>query len=237
DDRQHTSSDRIGVDTDGDGEIDQFFVDFNYLRRNAIINANAMIALANAPSAPQGLTLTRGENFIALAIEDEQDALAYRVGLRFSGSNDFDSLYTFDSKLDTIRGLPTDIYSFSVCSVDENGIESLFTKEQRLVFTTNTDELSYDSQQIELLQNHPNPFDEATIIGVVVQEKIPSGNASIVVHNLEGKVITKLPIQLKLGVNEVVYDYQYHNYTPGTYAYSLVIDGQYFATKQMIYAY
>jgi hypothetical protein len=30
-DRQHTSEDILGVDTDGDQVIDSFFVDFNYL--------------------------------------------------------------------------------------------------------------------------------------------------------------------------------------------------------------
>ena len=40
-DRQHTSSDVLGVDTDGDGSVDSFFVQFNYLARNAVINGNA----------------------------------------------------------------------------------------------------------------------------------------------------------------------------------------------------
>src|SRR5688572_1478984 len=40
-DRQHTSGDILGVDTDGDALIDSFFVDFNYLSRNATINGNA----------------------------------------------------------------------------------------------------------------------------------------------------------------------------------------------------
>ena len=41
DDRQHTSDDILGLDTDNDGQLDSFFVDFNYLARNAVINANA----------------------------------------------------------------------------------------------------------------------------------------------------------------------------------------------------
>ena len=40
-DRQHTSEDILGIDTDQNGEIDSFFVDFNYLARNSAINATA----------------------------------------------------------------------------------------------------------------------------------------------------------------------------------------------------
>ena len=45
-DRQHTSDDILGVDTDSDGEVDSFFVQFNYLARNAVINGNAAVIAA-----------------------------------------------------------------------------------------------------------------------------------------------------------------------------------------------
>ena len=61
--------------------------------------------------------------------------------------------------------------------------------------------------------------------------------AEIVVHNLEGKELVRSPISLNVGMNEVMYDYFSHQYQPGTYAYSLVIDGDVFETKRMIYAY
>lgn len=236
-DRQHTTRDRIGEDTNGDGVLDEFFVDFNYLRRNTIINANAIASTAMSPVPPQRVSLTKGDDFIVVEIEDERTAPAYKVGIRVLSNNDFDSLYTFTQKIDTIRGLPSDIYQFSAASIDENGIESLFTRERQTLFTTNTEDLAKIKPTVELLQNNPNPFDEATVIGIVVNHQLPKGTAHIIVHDLQGKEIARLPVKLKLGVNEVVYDYQYHNYVPGTYAYSLVVDGQIFATRRMVYAY
>src|SRR5205807_2453494 len=40
-DRQHTSGDSIGVDVNNDGVIDSYYVDFDYLARNTVINGNA----------------------------------------------------------------------------------------------------------------------------------------------------------------------------------------------------
>jgi len=236
-DRQHTSQDRIGEDTNGDGKLDNFFVDFNYLSRNAIINANAIASVAMSPAPPQKISLSKGDDFIIVEIEDERTAPEYKVGIRLLGSNDFDTLYTFTKKIDTIRGLSSDIYQFSAASVDENGIESLFTRERQTLFTTNTDDLKTIQPTVELLQNNPNPFDEATVIGIIVNHQLPKGNAHILVYDIQGKEIARLPVKLKLGANEVVYDYQYHNYVPGTYAYSLVVDGRVWATKRMVYAY
>ncbi len=51
-DRQHTSGDVLGADTNGDGEVDSFYVDFHYLGRNALINANAAVMAAYAPPPP-----------------------------------------------------------------------------------------------------------------------------------------------------------------------------------------
>ncbi|MEN0046733.1 MAG: M28 family peptidase, partial [Bacteroidota bacterium] len=133
-DRQHTIRDRIGEDTNGDGILDELFVDFNYLRRNTIINGNAIASTAMSPIPPQKVSLSKGDDFIVVEIEDERTAPEYRVGLRLLGSNDFDTLYTFMQKIDTIRGLPSDVYQFSAASVDENGVESLFTRERQTLF-------------------------------------------------------------------------------------------------------
>lgn len=51
-DRQHTSSDVLGVDNDTDGSVDSFFVDFHYLARNTAVNAvGAAIAARTASGA------------------------------------------------------------------------------------------------------------------------------------------------------------------------------------------
>jgi hypothetical protein len=102
---------------------------------------------------------------------------------------------------------------------------------------TDTEEALQEQNNIELLQNHPNPFDEATVISVFVTQAISHQEASIVVYSMQGKELARLPIALQPGLNEVLYDYNHHNYVPGTYAYSLVIDGKVIATRQMVYAY
>jgi len=61
--------------------------------------------------------------------------------------------------------------------------------------------------------------------------------AKIVVHDLQGQEIKSFPLELRLGLNEVMYSHTHHSFAPGVYAYSLIIDGQVFDTKKMIYAY
>lgn len=51
-DRQHTSSDVLGVDTDNDNIIDSFFVNFNYLARMAVINGNTSSMIGISPKTP-----------------------------------------------------------------------------------------------------------------------------------------------------------------------------------------
>ena len=65
-DRQHTVEDILGIDTDGDMVIDSFFVDFNYLSRNAIINGNAAAMAALGPIAPLDFDLSEVPNGLAI---------------------------------------------------------------------------------------------------------------------------------------------------------------------------
>ena len=236
-DRQHSMEDILGIDTDGDNILDSFFVDFNYLSRNTIINGNAMSMAALGPITPSNVMAEDVDIGIQLSFEDEQDYGVYRVGLRGFNTNDFDTLITVNETDLLLEDLPTGAYYISVCSVDSNGIESLFAREELVIFTTGTEEFENPDKGITLLQNYPNPFDEATVIGVQVMRPISYKRAEIVVHNLDGKELVRSPISLSIGMNEVMYDYFSHQYQPGTYAYSLVIDGNVYETKRMIYAY
>ncbi|MBM3160699.1 MAG: hypothetical protein FJZ66_05115, partial [Bacteroidetes bacterium] len=87
---------------------------------------------------------------------------------------------------------------------------------------------------IELLQNRPNPFDEATIIGVLVNTNLSYKKAEIVLSDMNGKIIEKLPIELIPGINEAYYEHGYGK--TGTYFYTLVVDGKEVARKSMIFA-
>lgn len=232
-DRQHTMDDVLGIDLDGDGILDSFFVDFNYLARNAVINGNAAGLLGNAPDEIINFSVSRlPNNRVEITVNSAIQHPAYRIGLR-TLSHDFDTIFT-------ITGSNTGIFEynkttfpfqyFTVASVDSFGIESLFSDEKR-VFGVGINDLVKGNQGIELLQNRPNPFDEATIIAVYVHENKKYKSAIIKITDLLGRVIQRLPIQLNQGINEVIYDHGYQ--VEGTFIYSLIIDGQLITSKKM----
>jgi hypothetical protein len=171
---------------------------------------------------------------IILRITEEIDYATYRVGLR-TLTNDWDSVYVMTGNLDTIYPPTADNYIVSVASVDANGIESLFSRE----ITFSNDELSVaenstETKDFDLLQNRPNPFDEATIIGVKVNKSGNYKQAFILIRDLSGREIERLPIQLNNEVCEVVYEHGFAQI--GVYSYTLVVDGKEVATKMMVFA-
>ncbi|NUO01904.1 MAG: M28 family peptidase [Saprospiraceae bacterium] len=231
-DRQHTSDDILGVDTDGDSVLDSFFVDFNYLSRNTVINGIGAAMAAIGPVTPDFQAVKNNE-FATVDITDPLDYNHYRVFVR-STTHDFDTIYTtFEKQL--VFSIPSGIFYVSVASVDANGIESLFSKEvlPGVVSATNEPE-AVILPAVELLQNRPNPFDEATVISFLVNREITYREAVIQVSDLAGKVLWYQKLDLKTGMNEVLYEHGYN--VTGVYAYSLIIDGELAGTRQMIFA-
>lgn len=229
DDRQHTEEDILGVDTDGDMVIDSFFVDFNYLSRNAVINGVAAGLLAIGPEQPDFL-LSVEENSLSVEITKATQYSTYRIAVRTTG-NDWDTVYTTQSLITSIPVTDNIYYYISVASVDEYGIESLFSREDRIIVAVGIEKNTKEKQAIELLQNKPNPFDESTIISVLVNDFKAIKNAFIQVKDLNGKDVKKIKIQLEEGMNEVLYEHGYN--VTGTYIYSLVIDGKVLESKKM----
>ena len=239
-DRQHTMDDLLGIDTDGDNVLDSFFVDFNYLARNAIINGNAMAASAMGPLPTSGILLEEIEDGFYYEIDDPNDYGLYRLGIRSfgNGTNYFDTLLTVTATADSIYGLsPNTLYFFTAATIDSNGIESHFSDEEFENFTSGLENVTPPRRGITLLQNRPNPFDEATSIGIRVEQTVNYQDAYLSISDARGQEIARYDVELNLGLNEVIYEYRYHKFVPGTYYYSLVIDGVLFETKAMIYAY
>lgn len=233
-DRQHTKDDILGVDTDGDLVIDSFFVDFNYLKRNAAINGMAATMLAQGPVRPS-FSAERLEQSIHIIIDDPNNYDHYRVGLR-STTNDFDTIYTIvGSKEATLMTPSNDLHYLTVASVDVLGVESCFTPEQWLA-AVGTGEIEHDSgtKSIYLLNNRPNPFDESTMISFMVNEVIPHEQASIHIYNGSGALLKDIPCTMKEGINEVLYEHGYG--TSGRLYSSLLIDGNIVDSKAMIFA-
>lgn len=235
-DRQHTTGDRLGEDTDGDGILDSFFVDFNYLKRNSVINGVAAGMAAIGPFTPD-FTATYFGDDITVHIEDPHNYGEYRVMVR-KLSNDFDTVITTNET--DITFLDEEFHPFltyvSVASVDENGIESLFTGEVRPSEVNATGEVVNEKKErpIELLQNRPNPFDEATWISFFVHEKQTYRDAYLLISDMKGQEIQRIPVELEIGNNEVIYHHGYNQV--GVYGYSLIVDGTIVDTKRMVFA-
>ena len=234
-DRQHTTNDILGVDTNADLEIDSFFVDFNYLARNAAINGTAAIVAAKGPKQPDFSVATLAGPIIIIEITDQTQYANYRVGLR-TLTNDWDSVYTINGVLDTIYPPQASNYIVSVASVDEFGMESLFSKEINISDAQlSTEELSMNMDfPIQLLQNKPNPFDEATIIGVYVNGTFTYKKAWIQIEDEMGKELERIPITLHAEINEIQYEHGYGK--TGTFIYSLIVDDIRIDSKRMVFA-
>jgi hypothetical protein len=233
-DRQHTSADSLWVDANNDGIIDTFFVDFNYLARNTIVNANAAAMMAVGPQTPDFTVATFPGNLV-ITITQHPEYLNYRVGVRTT-TNDWDSVYTFTGTDTGVITLDSGgHYIVSVASVDSNGIESLFSKELNVtaIAVNGVAPVANTRNAVTLLQNKPNPADMATTIAVEVKDKLNYKEAYIAISDLNGKEIKRTAITLNNGINEITYDHGYN--MSGTFIYSLLIDGKLIESRRMVF--
>jgi len=232
-DRQHTEDDILGVDTDGDNVVDSFFVDFNYLKRNSVINATAAANCANSPKTPSFKIDSLDQDLMRVTITSPEDFPTYRIGLRTT-NNDWDSVYTSTSKNIEIAINDSNAYYVSVANVNEYGIESLFSEEQLLVLTKVSEKSSIKSG-IEIWQNKPNPFDESTIIPVFASEDNEGKKALLQITDLNGNLVFAEEQTLKAGLNEWPY---HHGFGAlGTFVYSVYVNNQLVGAKKMTFAY
>lgn len=233
-DRQHSTRDTLGVDTNSDGIIDSFFVDFNYLARNAVINGNSAAMNAIGPKTPDFTVTQVGPSSVSVEITNQTQYQTFRFAVR-TINNDWDSVYTMTGTLNTIEINPAENHYVSVASVDEFGIESLFSEEKLLSGVNQLPETSKESTKgVKLLQNKPNPFDEATIISVYVGQTQKYKSAFIRITDLTGKFVKDIPIELNEGINEVVYTHGYNML--GTLNCTLIIDDKIIQSNKMVFA-
>ena len=237
-DRQHTSEDVLGADTDGDGVLDSFFVDFNYLARNALINGNALAIAARGVSLPSAnFTAVRTNGILNLTLDNLVDTFTFRLALRTT-TNDWDTVYTCFGNSALVPCNPTGAVYASIAGVNNWGAESLFSVEKIVQTQTSaTEELSREEPEpnIRLFQNRPNPFDEATWISFWVNE-MPAGmpDALVQITDLQGRLIENISVSLQQGMNEVLYTHGYG--VRGTFSYALIIGGKAVDARQMIFA-
>jgi hypothetical protein len=119
--RQHTSADTLGG------------VDFNYLAKNARVNASSVATMALAPVAPKvdlgrGPMLSRGESRYDAAMrwEPSAGATAYRVVWREAWEPDWQFEITLGDVTEyTLSDISIDDYVFGVVAIGPSGHESL----------------------------------------------------------------------------------------------------------------
>ena len=96
------------------------------------------------------------------------------------------------------------------------------------------EQLPVDISPFDLLQNNPNPFDETTTISVRIVKEFEYKEAYIIIRDIQGKEVEKLPIDLSNEVNEVIYKHGYGKV--GVFLYTLVVDGIEMSTERLIFA-
>ena len=234
-DRQHTSDDVLGVDTDGDQVVDSFFVQFNYLARNAVINGNAAASIARGVPAPASFSVTRSGSTVTVEIANPIDTGTYRIALR-STTNDWDTVYTLaNSTLGSFPCNATGAVIVSIASVDNAGVESLFSIE-KIAITSGSSELGTGDEQpnFKLLPNRPNPFDESTLISFWVEQKKHYKKAIVRISDREGRILMDMPVDIQQGMNEVLYTHGYG--ATGLLTCTLMIDGKVVDALTMVFA-
>ena len=89
--------------------------------------------------------------------------------------------------------------------------------------------LTAKKSSASLDQNVPNPFTGSTVIGYNLPEGVSS--AQMQITDLTGKVLAAFPLS---GSGKNALTANVAGYAAGTYCYSLIVNGQLVATKQMI---
>ncbi|MFZ4544601.1 MAG: M28 family peptidase [Saprospiraceae bacterium] len=223
-DRQHTSKDILGLNTNSDPDLDSFFVDFNYLKRNTIINATAVGMAAIGPQIPDLTAIGMGKNSVIVNIVKQTDYKKYRIAVR-SKTNDWDSVYTISGKLqDTLNFATSGNRYFSVASVDDNGIESLFSKEVVVNVTTAINDLTANKRSTYITANTPNPSDEQTLITIFSEKDLSNKSSYLSITDLTGKEVHFMPVTLNANTNEILYNHGFH--ASGIYICTLIVDGK-----------
>jgi hypothetical protein len=232
-DRQHTSGDILGVDTNGDSVIDSFFVDFNYLARNAVINGTSAAMAALTTVAPDFIFSVVESGKIVVTITQQTQYSQYRIAVRVPSHNDWDTLYTMNGIVSDTLTLPAGtIMYISASAVDSLGIETLFSREYNFN-AVSVNEIENSERGIVLLPPSPNPADEGTTLTVLVTGQFRFKNAILKITSVAGKEIECLPVSLHEGINEALY---HHGFSAsGNYIVTLAVDGKVIASTKLIF--
>jgi hypothetical protein len=114
----------------------------------------------------------------------------------------------------------------------EEQLKQIKTLEKMLSASTPGSDLNVSGNSREgfvLQQNHPNPFNTTTVIGLILPDGVKS--ATIMIHDLRG---TELKHVVVKGRGETSVSIEANELTAGMYLYTLIADGQLIDTKRML---
>lgn len=232
-DRQHSTRDILGKDLNGDGILDSLYVDFTYLAHNTFVNAIASINSSSSTIPSPNISVSANNKVTNIQILNPSlQATGYYVGFRKVSSAYFDTIFYSSQPDFQITGLLPGLYYISATAVDSNRWMSMIGQEVQLRITDQVENINSAKQVIELFQNIPNPFDEQTLIPVMVYDQSKIVEAKLILYNSQGIEVKKMKVDLKEGLNEILLDLPYYKGNQDYY-YSLVINGKTWKTLPM----
>ena len=247
-DRQHTSDDVLGVDTDGDAIIDSFFVSFTYLQRNTIINGTMAALGALAPPVPEWELIDDPAGLI-VHITAPQEDVSHRVAVRTGSSFLWENVYRTDTTWFIVPGQEAGtMYFVSVAAVNEEGITGLFSREFFKTSDASTDsapvdDLAFtfncDGSSINNIQNinniefsiYPNPSSGSAVFSLYWPADLPAATATLWITDSRGNMVDKETWTLTAGQQERTYS---GNLPAGMYNCTLLSADKVVAVKRWI---
>ena len=246
-DRQHDIADSLGRWNNTTHAYDSIYLNTDYLARNTLVNANslAMVALGPDTITMTGTLWTANTVRVQFSSSYTPAPPAYRVAVR-SATNDWDTVYSTTGQSAAVFTLPygsNTTFYISAAAVDANGTESQFSTEYTLSTglvplylapdTTRPPSSNPDDYGIQLMPNRPNPFDEATMIAITSGTDVFADRTCLQFTALDGHVISRIPVHLQKGLNQVVFNHGYG--AAGVIICSLIIDGLPVQSTKMIF--
>lgn len=211
-DRQHTSEDVLGVDTDGDLAIDSFFVDFNYLQRNAVINGMTATLMALGPQPP-AFVVHDEPGGIRVSFAQRPDLAAWRVGVRQGQTSVlFSGVYrTVDTSFVVPNLSAGTQYFISAAGIDTAGIMSPFTREYGVTSDATTPGAAQDPLDLGItcapiavperplppaapLVVYPNPCPAGCHLRVVAPDAPGNGAVTWTVRDGTGRLVERVDL-------------------------------------------
>ncbi len=221
-DRQHSTRDVLGVDSDQNGEFDTLYVDPGYLSRNTLINTVTLANLANSVPSQQFVFNPIPSGVQINVVEKDKGITGYRVGIRYrtKRSHYFDEVQYFDSADQIeVKVEPGSRCYISVASI-KNGFTGQFSSqyELNLMSISNTDY----AKDFEIEEIYPNPGFEALNV-VFSSFSSESQESDIQVVDLMGRVVLTEEIEWTKGQQN--YTFNISSLNPGLYLVGMITDG------------